>query len=112
MKKIRKKIRVGISVGDLNGIGMEVIIKTFMDKRMMDFCTPIVFGSGKTAAFHRKALEIQNFSFNVINDFQDVNNNIEFTFSMDYNTDLQKYLYRFNAKVNCIKYLSIVKKYI
>ena len=75
MKKIRKKIRVGISVGDLNGIGMEVIIKTFMDKRMMDFCTPIVFGSGKTAAFHRKALEIQNFSFNVINDFKDVNNN-------------------------------------
>jgi 4-hydroxythreonine-4-phosphate dehydrogenase len=75
MKKIRKKIRVGISVGDLNGIGMEVIIKTFMDKRMMDFCTPIVFGSGKTAAFHRKSLEIQNFSFNVINDSKDVNNN-------------------------------------
>ena len=33
----RKKIRVGISVGDINGIGMEVIYKTFMDKRILDF---------------------------------------------------------------------------
>ena len=54
MEQFRKKIRVGISVGDLNGVGMEVIFKTFMDKRMMDFCTPIVFSSSKTASFHRK----------------------------------------------------------
>ena len=38
------KIKVGISLGDINGIGLEVIIKTFKDNRMMDFCTPIVFG--------------------------------------------------------------------
>ena len=44
MKK-HEKIRVGISVGDVNGIGIEVILKTFEDARMMEFCTPIVFGS-------------------------------------------------------------------
>ena len=41
------KIKVGISVGDLNGIGIEVIIKTFLDSRMMELCTPIVFGGVK-----------------------------------------------------------------
>mgnify|MGYP003985818135 CR=1 FL=1 len=59
MIKERKKIRVGVSVGDLNGIGMEVIIKTFEDKRMMDFCTPVIFSSAKTSSYHRKVLEIK-----------------------------------------------------
>ena len=53
------KIKVGISIGDLNGIGLEIIIKTFKDSRMMDFCTPIIFGSTKVIAIHRKALEMQ-----------------------------------------------------
>ena len=44
MERFRKKIRVGVSVGDINGIGMEVIFKTFMDKRMLEFCTPVIFG--------------------------------------------------------------------
>ena len=61
------KIKVGISIGDLNGIGMEVIIKTFKDSRMIDFCTPIVFGSNKVASIHRKAIELQDFNFHTIN---------------------------------------------
>ena len=69
----RKKIRVGISVGDINGIGMEVIYKTFMDKRILDFYTPIIFGSAKTASYHKKVNEIKNFSFNIINSFNEVN---------------------------------------
>ena len=67
------KIKVGISIGDLNGIGMEVIIKTFKDNRMMELCTPIIFGSDKTASYHRKSLNIKDFSFNVINKIDDVN---------------------------------------
>ena len=67
MEQFRKKIRVGISVGDLNGIGMEVILKTFMDKRMMDFCTPIVFASSKTASFHRKVKELNDKQANLLN---------------------------------------------
>ena len=65
MERFRKKIRVGVSVGDINGIGMEVIFKTFMDKRMLEFCTPVIFGSTKEASYHKKVNEIKNFSFNI-----------------------------------------------
>ena len=53
------KIIVGISIGDLNGIGIEVILKTFEDKRMLDFCTPVLFGSTKVISYHKKALDIE-----------------------------------------------------
>ncbi|MCL7754574.1 4-hydroxythreonine-4-phosphate dehydrogenase PdxA [Polaribacter sp. Z022] len=52
------KIIVGISIGDLNGIGLEVVLKTFQDKRMLDFCTPLLFGSTKVVSFHKKALKL------------------------------------------------------
>jgi 4-hydroxythreonine-4-phosphate dehydrogenase len=52
-------IIVGISLGDINGIGIEVILKTFADKRMLDFCTPVLFGASKVVSFHKKALNIQ-----------------------------------------------------
>lgn len=68
------KIKVGISIGDINGIGMEVIIKTFRDKRMQELCTPIVFGSSKVASFHRKTLAIDDFSFNIIDSIDKANN--------------------------------------
>lgn len=60
------KIRVGITQGDINGISYEVIIKALADNKMLDFCTPIVYGSPKVGAYHRKALNINNFSFNNI----------------------------------------------
>ena len=66
------KIKVGISIGDLNGIGLETIIKTFKDKRMLDYCIPIVFGSSKVVAKHKKAIEINDFNFNIINKIEDV----------------------------------------
>ena len=68
-----EKIIVGISQGDINGIGLEVIIKTFLDPQMLDLCTPVVFGSNKTATFHRKALHIEDFSFNQIKDLSEIN---------------------------------------
>lgn len=61
------KLKVGITQGDINGIGYEVIIKTLIDNRIFDFCTPIVYGSSKIAAFHRKTLGIEDFNLNVIN---------------------------------------------
>jgi len=67
------KIKVGVSIGDLNGIGLETIIKTFKDSRMMDFCTPIVFGSTKVASIHRKAIGMQDFNFNIIRTIKDAN---------------------------------------
>ena len=49
-----KKIKLGISIGDLNGIGSEIILKTFEDIRMMEFCTPVIFSSIKTMSFFKK----------------------------------------------------------
>ena len=49
-----KKIKLGISIGDLNGIGAEIVIKTFEDSRMLEFCTPIIFASIKTMSFIKK----------------------------------------------------------
>lgn len=59
MKK-EEKIKVGISIGDINGIGIEVILKTFQDTRMLDFCTPILFGSTKLITFQKKHLNINS----------------------------------------------------
>ncbi|MEK6152943.1 4-hydroxythreonine-4-phosphate dehydrogenase PdxA [Flavobacteriaceae bacterium 3-367] len=53
-----KKIKVGISIGDLNGIGCEVVLKTFEDTRMLDFCTPVIFASNKTISFQKNELGI------------------------------------------------------
>ena len=56
----KDKIVVGISVGDINGVGIEVILKTFEDKRMLDFCTPLLFGSSKVIAAHKKNIKYRN----------------------------------------------------
>jgi 4-hydroxythreonine-4-phosphate dehydrogenase len=59
-------IKVGISHGDINGIGYEVIMKTLLDPRVLEMCIPIIYGSPKVAAYHRKALNITNLSLNHI----------------------------------------------
>lgn len=53
-----EKIKLGISIGDFNGIGIEIILKTFLDKRMLDFCTPIIFGSTKLITAYKKSMKI------------------------------------------------------
>lgn len=64
-------IRVGISIGDLNGIGSEIILKTFEDSRMLEFCTPIIFASTKTMSFFKKHFE-SGINFHGINDMNQV----------------------------------------
>lgn len=61
------KIKIGISHGDVNGISYEVIMKTLQDQRITEICTPVIFGSPKVAAYHRKALNIESFSPTGIN---------------------------------------------
>src|SRR4030043_2007427 len=68
-----KPIIAGISQGDVNGIGYEVIFKTLMDRMINDICVPVVYGSPKVAAYHRKALNISNFSFNNIRSAEEAN---------------------------------------
>jgi len=64
---------IGFSCGDLNGIGMELIIKTISDQRLLDFCTPVVFASNKTLNFYRKSLPESNFNFTNIKEFSKIN---------------------------------------
>jgi 4-hydroxythreonine-4-phosphate dehydrogenase len=51
------KIRVGISLGDINGIGPEIILKTFAEPMMLELCTPIIYGSSKVLSFYKKTIE-------------------------------------------------------
>ena len=68
-------IRVGVTIGDFNGVGMEVIIKTFLDVRILENITPIVYGSAQIASFYRKELEINDFSFNKISNTSEAQEN-------------------------------------
>lgn len=65
-----KKILVGITHGDTNGIGYELIFKTFSTPEMLELCTPIIYGSPKVAAYHRKALDMQA-NFTIINQVEE-----------------------------------------
>lgn len=80
MFKKNENIILGISIGDMNGVGPEVILKTFDDPRMMELCTPVVFGNAKLLSFIKKVVncntiihgidsldQIQIGKFNVLN---------------------------------------------
>lgn len=58
MTKKAENVIMGISIGDLNGIGSEVILKTFEDPRMLEFCTPVIFANVKLLSFIKKILNI------------------------------------------------------
>jgi 4-hydroxythreonine-4-phosphate dehydrogenase len=61
-----ERVKVGITHGDLNGIGYEVIIKTFQDPRILETITPIIYGSSKVASYHRKALNLTEYNLNLV----------------------------------------------
>ena len=63
----RKKIRVAITHGDTNGVGYELILKTFSEPTIFDLCIPVVYGSAKLATYHRKAIESTT-NFHLIED--------------------------------------------
>jgi 4-hydroxythreonine-4-phosphate dehydrogenase len=60
---------IGISVGDLNGIGTELIIKTFSDHRLLELCTPLIFGSNKLINFYRKSVPELPFNYQNTKDY-------------------------------------------
>ncbi len=64
---------IGISCGDLNGIGIELIIKTFSDNRILDHCTPVIFSSNKAINFYRKSVPEYNISYQNIKEFNRIN---------------------------------------
>jgi 4-hydroxythreonine-4-phosphate dehydrogenase len=61
-----ERVKVGITHGDMNGVGYEIIMKTFHDQRMLETITPVVYGSSKVASYHRKSLNISEINFNLV----------------------------------------------
>jgi len=64
-KKNNKPV-IGITLGDINGIGPEVVIKTLNDSRILNLITPVIFGSTKTLAYYRKMFELHNFQYSQV----------------------------------------------
>ncbi len=83
-------LRVAITHGDTNGIGYEVILKTFAEPEILELCTPVIYGSPRAAAYHSKALEMQS-NFSIINDIaeaQDGRVNLLTTFEEEVKIEL------------------------
>ncbi len=73
MQQHNDKPVIGITTGDLNGIGTEVIIKTFSDNRLLDLCTPVIFSSNKVINFYRKLITEHAFNFSSTKDLTKLN---------------------------------------
>ena len=68
------KPNIGISCGDLNGIGIELIIKAFSDTRLLELCTPVIFASNKIINFYRKSIPEVNFNYQSTKELNRLNN--------------------------------------
>ena len=70
MSEKESRVKIGITHGDINGVGYEVIIKTFSDSRILDMCTPVLYGSSKVASYHKKMVTIPDYVFTNVKDAQ------------------------------------------
>jgi 4-hydroxythreonine-4-phosphate dehydrogenase len=61
-----EKARIGITIGDLNGIGPEVLIKALADNRILSLVTPVIYGSSKALSFYKKLLALEEFNFSPV----------------------------------------------
>jgi 4-hydroxythreonine-4-phosphate dehydrogenase len=66
MSEHEHKPKIGVTLGDFNGVGPEIIIKAFTDTQMLQVCTPVIYGSSKVISFYRKTLNIAEFNYNTI----------------------------------------------
>lgn len=70
----RNSIRVGISIGDINGIGPEVVIKALNDSQILLDCTPVIYASDKTINFHKKRVHAGDFNYVMVDSADDIKN--------------------------------------
>lgn len=87
------KIIVGISQGDINGIGLEVVLKTLMEPGIADICTPILFSSQKTVSYYRKVLGLEEFNFNPMREFSQISHkkvNVFICYEEEVNVEMGK----------------------
>lgn len=71
--KHKSKPIIGISLGDVNGIGPEIIIKALEDTRITKYCTPLIYGNGSIISYYRKAIDKNNFNFYQTNGLDNLN---------------------------------------
>jgi len=57
------KLKIGISIGDINGIGLEVILKTLSNDKLQDLCVPVIYGSSKVVSYHKNIVALDDFQF-------------------------------------------------
>ncbi len=68
-----EKLKIAISQGDINGIGMEIVLKTLLEPELTDICIPVLFSSQKTVGYYRKALGFEDFNFHATRDLRQLN---------------------------------------
>ena len=76
MRENNRKLKVGISIGDTNGIGIEVALKATSVPEMIEFCTPVLYGSSKIVSYHRNACNLPGFQINHTKSAEDVKDNM------------------------------------
>lgn len=64
--KIQEKPRIGITIGDLNGIGPEVVMKALIDSRILNLVTPVIYGSSRVISFYKKLLALEEFTYSPV----------------------------------------------
>lgn len=69
------RIKIGISIGDLNGIGLEVILKAVSDKRLLASCLPVIYGSSKVISYHKNTVQLEDFPLTVVENADELDNN-------------------------------------
>jgi len=67
---MEKKKKIGISIGDINGVGLEVILKTLANPKITDMCTPVIFASSKVVSYHKNIVGLDNFHFQSVGSAQ------------------------------------------
>lgn len=90
---IENKVVVGISQGDLNGIGLEIILKTLMEPGLSEICVPVLFSSQKTVSYWRKTLNLEEFNFNPLRDFNQIHSkkpNVYICYEEEVNIEIGK----------------------
>ncbi len=70
---MQQKVRVGITIGDINGIGPEVIIKTLYNQSVQEHCIPIIYGSSKVVSYHKNVVKLNDFTFTSIQSAERLN---------------------------------------
>jgi 4-hydroxythreonine-4-phosphate dehydrogenase len=70
---MQQKVRVGITIGDINGIGPEVIIKTLYNPKVQDHCIPVIYGSSKVVSYHKNVVKLNDFVFSSVQSAERLN---------------------------------------